>query len=77
MIFKYGKEQLEIEDNSTKEGWILRDINDVINYLDIEFSYDYVYIETIKEAVENCINELGCIYKNVYELESDIRRYYI
>ena len=70
--------ELEIEDNEVDEGYTLKNINDVISYLtNVSFADDYVQCDYVKEAVYNCATELGCIYGDVYDLENDIRRYYI
>lgn len=69
---------LEIATLLTKEGFVLKDIDDVAYYLaDYQFAYDYVHIDSVREALLNCATELGCVYNDVYELEEDIRRYYI
>lgn len=69
---------LNIESPRTNEGFMLDTIDKVIEYLTYyRFVDDYVYIDCIREAVVNCAIELGCIYDDVYELETDIRKYYI
>lgn len=74
----WGTKEIELEDNTTKDGWVLRGTDDLITYLCyVLFAYDYVAWESIQEALYNVATELGCVYRNVYELEMDIRKYYI
>lgn len=69
---------LEIENLNVKEGYTLKDIDDVVAYLTyVCFANDYVSIYSIREALYDVSKELGCVYEDVYELENDIRRYYI
>lgn len=69
---------LKINSLDNAEGWGLNELYDVVQYLAYcRFLYDYVDESYIYDAVMNCINELGCVYEDLDELESDIRRYYI
>lgn len=69
---------LEIENLAVKEGYTLSDIDDVVYYLTYwRFANDYVSQYSIRDAIYEVCTELGCIYHDVYELESDIRKYYI
>lgn len=69
---------LNMESPRTNEGFMLDTIDKVIDYLTYyRFQNDYVHIDYIREAVVNCALELGCVYSDVYELEHDIREYYI
>lgn len=69
---------LEIENINVKEGWKLTDLNEVSWYLTyVAFANDYVPRESVDEAIANVVTELGCSYADVYELEDDIRKYYI
>lgn len=69
---------LTIENLNVREGYTLKDIDDVVAYLTyVLFAYDYVSIEAMREAIYDVSTELGCVYEDVYELESDIRQYYI
>lgn len=70
--------ELEIENINVKEGWKLSSLDEVSWYLTyVAFAYDYVDRSCIDEAIANVVTELGCSYADVYELEKDIRRYYI
>lgn len=70
--------EIEIEDNEVDEGYSLKSIREVVDYLAyVLFADDYVHYESIREAVYDCATKLGCIYADVYDLENDIRRYYI
>ena len=69
---------IELEDTNVKEGYALEDVGDLVFYLaNVSFWEDGVYFEFIEDALLKCATELGCVYRNVYELENDIRRYYI
>jgi hypothetical protein len=69
---------LNLESPHTNEGFVLDSVNKVVEYLTYyRFVNDYVHIDSIREAVVNCAIELGCVYDDVYELERDIRNYYI
>lgn len=69
---------IEIENLNVKEGYTLHDIDDVVYYLTYwSFANDYVSQYSIREAIYDVTKELGCVYEDVYELEQDIRRYYI
>lgn len=69
---------IKIENLNVKEGYTLHDIDEVISYLAYTcFANDYVSPCSIREAIYDVINELGCVYEDVYELEQDIRKYYI
>ena len=70
--------ELEIENINVNEGWKLTTLDDVSWYLAyVSFANDFVARECIDEAIANVVEELGCTYRDVYELENDIRRYYI
>lgn len=69
---------LTLENNKTKDGWVLNSIDDVVYYLaDVEMADCYTAFGFMQEAVFNCATELGCAYEDVYELAEDIRKYYI
>lgn len=69
---------IELEDNKTKEGFRIETMDELVNYLAYyTFEKDYVGMYWMREAVYNVATELGCVYQNVDELESDLRRYYI
>lgn len=68
---------IEIENLNVNEGYRLDDVDDVVNYLTYRFADDYVSIYSIREAIYDVTHELGCVYRDVYELEKDIRKYYI
>lgn len=70
--------ELEMENTKVDEGFELKSMDDVVNYLaDFSFFNDFVAYGSIQEVVYNVCTELGCVYEDIHELESDIRKYYI
>ena len=70
--------ELEIENINVNEGWRLNTLDDVSWYLTyVSFANDFVDRTCIDEVIALVVKELGCSYADVYELENDIRRYYI
>lgn len=73
-------ELIKLEMNNTKvdEGFELTNMDDLVSYLAyFTFANDYVEYGCIQEVVYYVCTELGCVYENIHELESDIRKYYI
>ena len=72
------KYELRLESTDNKYGWAIKTLDDVVSYLtNCAFADDYVPYGAIEDAVFRCAKELGCIYRDLDELENDIRRYYI
>ena len=69
------KYPLYINSLKTIEGETIWNLPRLIEYLcsrDCTVSY-----ESMEEAVAKCAMELCCVYRDIYELEEDIHRFYI
>lgn len=67
--------QLHFNSLEVGEGYTLRTTEELIHWLchrNYTVSYDFM-----KDAIISCAEELGCIFRDPYELEEDILRYYI